>query len=1514
MNGENKGSLGVLIRRGGRRIAALLTAVLLVSDLYGHVPAYADEGPVAEISEATPQDIDIASAAENEGQIEAVHKNADSLVPEGEGENVLNGEVEASGLTDDADYKVVGDTTLHIGEGVHKKLGTISWGTSSGYKLTITGAGSLSADRIVAVVNSGLDIRGGKITTESFYICGDLNISGGELIDNDDEAEGWGLKVSNGDITVSGGKLKGGKITALDGSISISEGEAIFSGNAMMKNSFTVSGGTVIMGNIYTGQHADNDGDGFVRISAGTVSCGKIATSTKSNVTICGGEVESESINPDGDFVITAGSLKVIGNEYDHGIEARNILISGEVSVDATTRAPEYYDEYAFAAYDSIIIDDGLMITEPVYGQVGMVEQYLYSIVDDEGNGARSVKIRPRPEGQESIPEAGFDSTNNCLTGLIPEADYIINGTDHTADEAGCIPIDDDWYGRTIKIIKKNEDPDLNSSPQKLLIGVSVPTQYALSLTAPAGGVQPQTTLETGSSYVDGSITWEPEVSESGFSISEDYTATITLKAKGALKFTDGVTVKINGDDPDTKVLNSDKNIITVTKRFASIKEHTPSAIFNAEEERLEGLVALASYIIDGKEISADENGRIAIKPDWCGKTVQIIKKKVGEGYNSDPLSLLIDVSIPETIALTIDDPLPNDFAQPISTLDTGSVSYSCGVTWNPAVGESFINGTVYTATFTLKASGALTFDDKVSVSLNEVWLAPVVLSDDNTTATVSYTFPNQGEDAPEAVFDEESGLITNLTAYANYLINGADYLADKDGCIEADPAWYGYVIPITKKSLSVLIINETQYLSINATIPADLSLTVKPPVKNAQPEDILATFDTGSRYFECTGISWSPEVPESGFVKGTVYTATIELKTKGDLAFDNEVKPTVNGDDVTSAVLSDGNKTLALTYTFDETDFDIPQKGLYAEFVDDTTEYYYTGAAIRPAIKVYYNGLRLAEGRDYKLKYTGNTKVARDKKSKAVKQNGAKVTITGKGNMAGKAVLNYTILPVDISGNEVEKGQITVVKGSKATPILMHGLRKLTTKDYTVSNSKKKYSADGDMTVTGKGNYTGTVVIPVHVVAKKADLLKLSVTLSAKTLNYDPNVDKDGMKEVIRGLLHVYSSIDTAKASPLTEDTDYKIIWPKDLINAGKKKITLVPVQGSSYTGAVEKTITVKPLKVTADSIGSIRVNTAEIKAASYPYDPAGVKLSGHEGRPNLSVNYVDSGNVSHLLKEGKDYKVSYSNNKKASTAKKPAKFKITFIGNYNKSTSIKNAAFTIAKKAIATDAGNLAEGIGLSLPDLIYSGKAGLYKSSPIVLLNGKVLSGKKDYSISYYTDAERTKAVSKRNKVKIDGDNTEAVVYAKITAKGNYAGTILTQYKVYKKTGNVFDLSTARIILYKAKYVPGSTNNKLLKSVVYTGMPIEIKDGEKEDGVGTIVVQCKIDGGYTTLTEGTDYRVEYTNNVNKGKATILIIGTDDNTQQKRFVGIKKSSFKIVSPNIKSLLKLISALLPDA
>jgi len=526
----------------------------------------------------------------------------------------------------------------------------------------------------------------------------------------------------------------------------------------------------------------------------------------------------------------------------------------------------------------------------------------------------------------------------------------------------------------------------------------------------------------------------------------------------------------------------------------------------------------------------------------------------------------------------------------------------------------------------------------------------------------------------------------------------------------------------------------------------------------------------------------------------------------------------------------------------------DVPKTGLRVRLAVRGEKYVYTGSAIKPAIVVLNNGERLTEGVDYTVKYSNNVNASTDKKQ-------AKITVQGKGNLTGGNSTTFTIHPKNIADADVDviEGRVVVVKGSKAKPVLTYNNKNLGAKDYTISDGTKKYTEDGTLTVTGKGNYTGKREIEVKVI-EKSELKQFTVMVGKESLVYNGKEQKPSI-----------TVTDKTSGEVLVEKKHYKIVYGSSKVNAGTVKFSVVGL--GIYSGVVNKSYQIKPLAV---KDGSIQVSGVNDKG--YAFVAKGVTLSR-----DLKVTYNGA-----TLVNGKDYKITYSNNKKVSTSKSLAKYTVQFMGNYKGSTSVKGT-FAIHPAPLS----NKLSGLKIVVGDKAYTGKPNAYVSKPIVTVGGVQLKAS-DYTVTYYKDAKRTEQITGKNKISLADGQDSVTVYVKLVGKGNYApsnGEYATaEYQVCKKPA--YDLSKARVTFWES--------GKKITKAEYSGMAIE----------PTVKVEVKI--GKTWTEVPTDkYEVYYSNNVDKGIASVTITAAGED-----YAGSKTAKFKIVAKNLKGLKDLLKDL----
>ena len=516
-----------------------------------------------------------------------------------------------------------------------------------------------------------------------------------------------------------------------------------------------------------------------------------------------------------------------------------------------------------------------------------------------------------------------------------------------------------------------------------------------------------------------------------------------------------------------------------------------------------------------------------------------------------------------------------------------------------------------------------------------------------------------------------------------------------------------------------------------------------------------------------------------------------------------------------------------------------------------DRYEYVYTGAKITPAVIVAQDGVQLAAGTDYTVKYSNNINV--DKSGKP-----AAVTITGKGNFSGSKTVEFYVVAKRLDDGagkaaaDIQIGNVSVAEGAKVAPTISFNGVKLTTKDYTVTSStgNLKFTAadlNPTITVVGKGNFAGEIKnIPVMVKTKAA----IANTAIKVTMGKDISRTYDGKAQTLTvstGSSSGELTVTAADGTVLTEGSDFVVSYGAN-VNAGTVKVT---ISGSgAYTGSVTKTFKILPDK----NISTVTAKLAD-SAAKVMYDKNGAK-------PSIVVTADRNGNTIQL-NEGVDYKITYANNKKVGNA---ATYTVAFLGNYQGRTQIKGS-FEIVK----ADFGSAK----VQAADMIYS-KAGKYQSVPFVSIGGVQLA-KTDYTVTYwYNGVDIT-----GQKLTLRDDETSRVITVKVTGKGNY------QADTAEGTYTIAKASTTAVPLAKAKIV-AKGSMKAVPAQAYTGSAITpeidvyVKNGKTWDKV-----------------DPSTYTVTYVNNVAKGKATILVSGDGIHT-----AGSKTATFRINTRSLKGFL----------
>ena len=150
------------------------------------------------------------------------------------------------------------------------------------------------------------------------------------------------------------------------------------------------------------------------------------------------------------------------------------------------------------------------------------------------------------------------------------------------------------------------------------------------------------------------------------------------------------------------------------------------------------------------------------------------------------------------------------------------------------------------------------------------------------------------------------------------------------------------------------------------------------------------------------------------------------------------------------------------------------------------STSYTYSGAAKKPSVIVKYSGRTLKSGTDYTVTYYNNINAGK-----------AWVTVKGTGKYTGTARSYYTIKALAISKAAFSgMSKNYVYTGGALTPpptvIYNSKLLKKNT-DYTLTYSANKAIGTATLTVSGKGNFSGTKKLTFYIVPKPTALGKLT-------------------------------------------------------------------------------------------------------------------------------------------------------------------------------------------------------------------------------------------------------------------------------------------------------------------------------------------------------------------------------------------------------------------------------------
>lgn len=331
--------------------------------------------------------------------------------------------------------------------------------------------------------------------------------------------------------------------------------------------------------------------------------------------------------------------------------------------------------------------------------------------------------------------------------------------------------------------------------------------------------------------------------------------------------------------------------------------------------------------------------------------------------------------------------------------------------------------------------------------------------------------------------------------------------------------------------TLTIKIIDKnTDANTLQIDVPATVTYgdTVSPSVGESKPagagdvtfkffdednHEVLTTaqpFDAGT--YKVTASCESESTIYTAEATFTVEPREIEAK---DVAFDKEL--TYTGNELTQTVTVTVNgKTLTVGTDYTVSDLTGTEPGSYpvtvagtgnytgevtksftiskaqissAAITYDAGPYGYTGKEWKPEVTVSFNSATLTAGNDYTVSYENN-----------INAGTAKIIITGIGDhFTGLTEKTFTINSAEISGCTFAPIADVTYNTMAHTPevtVAISGRTLEADKDYTVSYASNVNAGTATVTVTGKGNFTGSANTTFTIA--KADLNLSVYTISS--------------------------------------------------------------------------------------------------------------------------------------------------------------------------------------------------------------------------------------------------------------------------------------------------------------------------------------------------------------------------------------------------------------------------------
>ena len=527
-----------------------------------------------------------------------------------------------------------------------------------------------------------------------------------------------------------------------------------------------------------------------------------------------------------------------------------------------------------------------------------------------------------------------------------------------------------------------------------------------------------------------------------------------------------------------------------------------------------------------------------------------------------------------------------------------------------------------------------------------------------------------------------------------------------------------------------------------------------------------------------------------------------------------------------------------------------------------------YTGLGLQPAITGSFNSTTLTSA-DFDATYSNNVDVGL-----------ANTTVAGKGNFEGTKDLSFNIVAAPISNANVSGLDGTFREtGSDVEPLPVltnpntgKELEKGT--DYTLSYANNVVPGTANITITGKGNWTGTTSKTFTILGDISKATVSDVPAQGKNANGDPITPEP----VVTGL----------SGSLLTPNVDYTLSYEN---NTNIGTATIYITGAGVYAGTKTST-------------------TFEIRASFSEITISDIEDSYNETGAEIKPEITATDKTGTTLKENVDYTISYSNNLT------PGKASMTITGQGNWAGSqVKTFAIIgdLDKVEISNMQSSYLETGSYIIPEMTVTNQYGTF-----------VLTKDKDYELATYDSLAPGTASftinpksaywtgSKSGTFTIKGDMSKARVTG-VEETYQQTGSAITPFDTDPKArifgissdtvelvrdvdysivyANNTDLGTATIKITGLGKYEGTSQDVTFKICgdIRKGTTSGIETSYVETGAAQEPRPVVKDVSGKELTEKQDYTLEYKDNTAPGYAVITVRGTG------YYEGVVVLSFKI-------------------